>query len=84
MVNIRELDPSASPLAFYGAELRRFREAAGLTQQQLGDIVYCSGSLVGQIETAKKLPTRDFTQCVDAALNTGGALIRILERGRRS
>ncbi|MET8678234.1 helix-turn-helix transcriptional regulator [Streptomyces sp. NPDC004647] len=84
MANIRDLDPSASPLDYYGAELRRFREAAGLNQQQLGAIIFCTGSLVGQIETARKLPTREFTQRVDAALGTDGALMRLLKLVLRS
>ncbi|MGP3979689.1 helix-turn-helix domain-containing protein [Streptomyces sp. KR80] len=84
MVNIRDLDPSASPLDYYGAELRRFREAAGLNQKQLGEIIYCTGSLVGQIETARKLPTREFTERADAALGTDGALSRMLPLVLRS
>ncbi|MFJ6099668.1 Scr1 family TA system antitoxin-like transcriptional regulator [Streptomyces sp. NPDC092359] len=78
MVNIRSLDPSASPLDFYGSELRRLREEAGLSQQQLGDVVYCTGSLIGQIETAKKVPTRRFSEQLDAALMTGGLFTRMI------
>ncbi|WP_405880904.1 helix-turn-helix domain-containing protein [Streptomyces sp. NBC_01136] len=78
MVNIRDLDPSASPLDYFGAELRRLREAEGLQQKQLGSIVFCTGSLIGQIETAKKVPTREFTERVDVALGTEGALSRLL------
>ncbi|MFI5862378.1 Scr1 family TA system antitoxin-like transcriptional regulator [Streptomyces sp. NPDC051546] len=78
MVNIRDLDPSASPLDYYGSELRRLREAAGLKQAQLGDIIFCAASLVGQIETARKVPTRDFSERVDAALGTGGVFSRLV------
>ncbi|WP_405493381.1 Scr1 family TA system antitoxin-like transcriptional regulator [Streptomyces sp. NBC_00096] len=78
MVNIRSLDPSASPLDYYGSELRRLREAAGLKQAQLGDIIFCAASLIGQIETARKVPTRDFSERVDAALNTGGVFSRLV------
>ncbi|MFF5426934.1 MULTISPECIES: helix-turn-helix transcriptional regulator [unclassified Streptomyces] len=78
MVNVRDLDPSASPLSYYGSELRRLREAAGLRQAQLGEIVYCTGSLIGQIETAKKVPTRDFSERIDAALMTGGVFSRLI------
>ncbi|MFZ3497344.1 helix-turn-helix domain-containing protein [Streptomyces sp. 5.8] len=78
MVNIRSLDPSASPLDYYRAELRRLREAAGLKQGQLGDIIFCAGSLIGQIETARKVPTRDFSERVDAALDTGGVFSRLV------
>ncbi|MGW6818447.1 helix-turn-helix domain-containing protein [Streptomyces sp. NPDC055005] len=78
MVNIRNLDPSASPLDYYGSELRRLREDAGLTQGQLGDIIFCAGSLVGQIETARKVPTREFSERADAALVTGGVFSRLV------
>ncbi|MGI5449228.1 helix-turn-helix domain-containing protein [Streptomyces sp. CA-243310] len=78
MVNIRNLDPSASPLDYYGSELRRLREDAGLTQGQLGDVIFCAGSLVGQIETARKVPTRAFSDRVDAALVTGGVFSRLV------
>ncbi|MFF3318049.1 Scr1 family TA system antitoxin-like transcriptional regulator [Streptomyces sp. NPDC003035] len=78
MVNIRSLDPSASPLDYYGAELRRLREEAGLNQAQLGDIVFCTASLIGQIETAKKVPTRRFSEQLDAALMTGGVFSRLV------
>ncbi|MEU1467999.1 helix-turn-helix transcriptional regulator [Streptomyces sp. NPDC005761] len=78
MANIQSLDPSASPLDYYGWELRRLREAAGLNQAQLGDIIFCTGSLVGQIETTKKVPTRDFSERVDAALGTDGVFSRLM------
>ncbi|MFD4526877.1 helix-turn-helix domain-containing protein [Streptomyces sp. NPDC058470] len=78
MTNISILDPSASPLDYYGFELRRHREAAGLTQKQFGDIVNYTGSLVGQIETARKLPTVVFSERADAALGTGGLLSRLV------
>ncbi|WP_327336716.1 helix-turn-helix domain-containing protein [Streptomyces sp. NBC_01324] len=78
MANIQSLDPCASPLDYYGRELRRQREAAGLRQQQLGDIIFCTGSLIGQVETTKKIPTRDFSERVDAALGTDGVFSRLV------
>lgn len=84
MTHINVLDPGASPLDYYGFELRRYREAAGLTQRQLGDIVNYTGSLVGQIETARKLPTPEFSERVDAALGTGGLLSRLVALVMRS
>ncbi|MFE5395407.1 helix-turn-helix domain-containing protein [Streptomyces sp. NPDC056568] len=84
MTHINVLDPGASPLDYYGFELRRYREAAGLTQRQLGDIVNYTGSLVGQIETARKLPTPEFSERVDAALGTGGLLSRLVALVLRS
>ncbi|MGW3492174.1 helix-turn-helix domain-containing protein [Streptomyces sp. NPDC001020] len=78
MVNIQSLDPTASPLDYYGWELRRQREAHGLKQGQLGEIIFCTGSLIGQIETTKKVPTRDFSERVDAALGTDGLFSRLV------
>lgn len=84
MAHINALDPGASPLDYYGYELRRHREAAGLTQKQLGDIVNYTGSLVGLVETARRVPTVEFSERVDAALGTDGALSRLLELVMRS
>ncbi|WP_435615911.1 helix-turn-helix domain-containing protein [Streptomyces coelicoflavus] len=78
MVNIQSLDPTASPLDYYGWELRRQREVHGLKQGQLGEIIFCTGSLIGQIETTKKVPTRDFSERVDAALGTDGLFSRLI------
>lgn len=78
MANIQTLDPSASPLDYYGWELRRQREAHGLKQGQLGEIIFCTGSLIGQIETTRKIPTRDFSERVDAALGTDGVFSRLI------
>ncbi|MET9253199.1 helix-turn-helix transcriptional regulator [Streptomyces sp. NPDC003717] len=78
MANLKQLDPSASPLDYYGAELRRLREAAGLTLADLGKILFCTGSLIGQIETTAKVPTRDFSARVDAALGTDGMFTRLV------
>lgn len=80
----RELDPGASPLDYYGYELRRAREAAGLTLAQLGSIVFCTGSLIGQIETAARVPQREFSERVDAALGTDGLFSRLVGMVLRS
>ncbi|KOV90576.1 XRE family transcriptional regulator [Streptomyces sp. NRRL B-3648] len=64
--------------------MRRCREAADLTQRQLGEIVNYTGSLIGQIETARKVPTLEFSERVDAALGTGGLLSRLVQLVLRS
>ncbi|WP_200302180.1 helix-turn-helix domain-containing protein [Streptomyces adelaidensis] len=84
MTQTNALDPGASPLQYYGYELRRHREAAGLTLKQLGEIVNYTGSLIGQIETARKVPTQEFSERVDAALGTDGSLTRLLVLVMRS
>ena len=46
MAGKRDLDPGASPLHFFGAEVRRAREAAGMTLAELGARVPCDASTV--------------------------------------
>lgn len=78
MAQARDIDPSASPLDYYGYELRRLREDAGLKQAQLGAIIFCTGSLVGMVENGRRVPTRDFSERIDAALGTGGVFSRLV------
>lgn len=81
---IRELDPAAGPLNFFGAELRRARTAAGLSQEQLGLRVGYSGAQVGKVETGERVPSPDFAQRCDAALpEMGGLFARIYDLARR-
>lgn len=77
MTRPRELEPSTSALAFFGAELRRYRTVAGLSQGQLAGQVYVSTALVGMVETARRVPGRELAQDCDEALGTGGALARL-------
>jgi Domain of unknown function (DUF5753) len=54
MPQARVLDPGSSLLAFFGAELRRRRTAAGLSQDQLGHAITYSAALAipGLLQTA--------------------------------
>ena len=61
-----DLDPGASPLRFFGAEVRRAREAAGMTLADLGAVVPCDASTVSKIEVGQLRPTQRFvTACVE-------------------
>ncbi|MEU6314247.1 helix-turn-helix transcriptional regulator [Streptomyces sp. NPDC047014] len=78
MGKARPIDPSASPLDYYSFELRRLREAAGFKQHELGDLIYCTGSLIGMVENGRRIPTRDFSERVDGALGTDGYFSRLV------
>jgi transcriptional regulator with XRE-family HTH domain len=81
---MRELDPSAGPLEFFGAELRRWRTAAGLSQEQLGQRVGYSGAQVGKVETGDRAPSQGLPQRCDTALpEAGGLFARIYALARR-
>ncbi|MEU9291873.1 helix-turn-helix transcriptional regulator [Streptomyces sp. NPDC048275] len=72
----KQLDP-VSMGEFYGAELRRRREDAGLTQGGLGDLVYCSGPYIGQIEIAIRRPQLDLSERIDGVLGADGFFRRL-------
>ncbi|MDG4838320.1 helix-turn-helix transcriptional regulator [Micromonospora sp. WMMD967] len=74
----RALQPSLSERHFFGAELRRMRERAGLSQARLGAMIRFSADLVRRVETADRFPSREFVEACDRALAADGALIRLL------
>lgn len=67
----KDLDPSSSPRALLGAELRHARERAGLSQEELGQQLFVSGSFVGQLESAVRRLQPEIARLIDVALETG-------------
>lgn len=80
----RELDPYRSPRDFYGAELRRLRQRAGLTQAQLAQRVFCSVTYVVRLESAERRPRPDLSKLFDEELGGEGHLQRLCELARQS
>ena len=62
----------------YAAELRRWRQERGVTQERLAALTHYSSALVGMVEKLQRNPTREFTSRCDETLQTGGALARLL------
>ncbi|BCJ26444.1 helix-turn-helix domain-containing protein [Actinocatenispora sera] len=62
----------------YAAELRRWRQERGVTQERLAALTHYSAALVGMVEKLQRNPTREFTSRCDDVLRTGGALARLL------
>ncbi|MGW7063753.1 helix-turn-helix domain-containing protein [Streptomyces sp. NPDC054904] len=72
----KSLDPSSSPRALLGAELRVARERAGLSQAELAERLFVSGSFIGQLESGTRRMHLDFAQQIDEILDTGGFFVR--------
>ncbi|MFG2542517.1 helix-turn-helix domain-containing protein [Streptomyces sp. NPDC048594] len=66
----KDLDPSTSPRALLGAELRHAREKAGLSQDELGGRLFVSGSFIGQLEAGTRRMQREYAALLDDALGT--------------
>ncbi|MFD9812876.1 Scr1 family TA system antitoxin-like transcriptional regulator [Streptomyces sp. NPDC059080] len=72
MVNIKELNPEASPQAAYGARVRSAREARGWKQDDLAELVGYSGRHISAVETGRKPPTLRFSRSLDTTFGFTG------------
>jgi transcriptional regulator with XRE-family HTH domain len=57
---------------FFGKELKRRREAAGMTQEELGRLAFCSAGYISQFEQGIRKPQLDHSQRFDEILQTDG------------
>jgi transcriptional regulator with XRE-family HTH domain len=79
----RNLNPGASPAHFFGAEVRRAREAARMTLAELGVLVPCDASTVSRIESGLLSPTERFAAACDEAFpQMGGWFTRFYNNSR--
>jgi len=61
----------------FAKELRRLREAAGLTREQLGDKIGYTWETIRSIEKNRRTPKPRFAQKCDEALGVHGMLIEL-------
>lgn len=86
---LNQLTPTASLGHYFGAEVRRLRQARGLSQQGLAQLVLHSADLVRKVEAATRIPSRHLVERCDEVLGARGSLTRMWpmlerERSRRS
>ena len=62
MPRVRTLTPGESPMHHFGAEVRRAREAAGMTLAELGALMPVDKSSVSRIEAGLTVPDRHFAE----------------------
>ncbi|GAA2809923.1 helix-turn-helix transcriptional regulator [Kitasatospora sp. CM 4170] len=79
-MNRKDLDPTSSPYAALGVQLRRSREARGLTQTGLGSEMRYSGAYISSVERGVRPPSRKFVELADKLLATGGTLALMLDQ----
>jgi transcriptional regulator with XRE-family HTH domain len=65
---------------YFGFELRRAREAAGLSREDFGRFVGYAPSTIGAYETGERFPTRALATGADEHLKTGGTFVRMLDK----
>lgn len=66
-------------VTFLRSQLRRARQGRGLSQEELGRLINYSSSQVSAIETGDRPVNPDYLARVDAALDTGGLFVAMLE-----
>ncbi|MEU2564034.1 helix-turn-helix transcriptional regulator [Streptomyces longispororuber] len=79
----RELDPTTSLAALYGAKLRKLRLRAGWTQRQLGDRVPIAHSRIAQYELGNETPTKEVSDALDRLVGAEGELSDLWEHVQR-
>ncbi|WP_415949730.1 helix-turn-helix domain-containing protein [Streptomyces sp. KLOTTS4A1] len=79
----RDPDPSSRRILI-GEELRHARERAPLTQQALGELLFVSGSYVGQMESGARRILPDMARRIDEALDTGDFFFRHCTKANKS
>ena len=71
---------AATNAAVFGEVLRHYREAAGLTQQELAEKIPCDRSHVARMEAGTRVPRDTFAKRCDELLATGGVLLKLWGR----
>jgi transcriptional regulator with XRE-family HTH domain len=63
----------------FGVELRRLREATGLSLRRVAAMALSSRGHLGDLETGRRQPTEDLAARLDEVLGTGGVLSAMIQ-----
>lgn len=77
MSRSQDREKKPSPVEFMGQEIRRRREALGLTQAQLGELIVMSPQMIAHFEAGRRKPRLDDAKRMDQALGTDGLFYRL-------
>jgi transcriptional regulator with XRE-family HTH domain len=72
----RQLNPDQSPAHFFGAEVRRAREAVNMSQGTFGATVPCDISTVSRVESGHLTPSNAFVEATATAFPDLALLVR--------
>ncbi|MFF5566117.1 helix-turn-helix domain-containing protein [Streptomyces sp. NPDC012623] len=84
MPGAKPLDPSSSPRAMLGAELRHQRLQANLSQGELGRPLFVSASFIGQLESGTRRMQPEYAMYFDDTFKTNGFFLRNCEALKKS
>lgn len=81
----RDVDPGSSPAAFLGAELRRARVAAGMSQEQFSRSLGFDRTVITKAETGERPPSPEVAAAIDEAFpRLDGLFSRLTLLARRA
>ncbi|WP_443055813.1 helix-turn-helix domain-containing protein [Streptomyces sp. NBC_00690] len=72
-------DPGNGFLRCFGRQVKLLREAAGLTQAELGERVGYGEAQVASVEQGRRIPKPEMVDALDRALGAGGVLAAMKE-----
>lgn len=79
----RELSPERSARDLFGSEMRRYREAAGMSLESLATVARYSKSALARFETAETMIPEDLPDRLDEAFGTGGIFRKLYALARK-
>ena len=79
---VKGRDGGNSGLALFAAELHAARSRAGLSRDELAGRINYSASLIGMIESLRRVPRLDFAERCDEVFATVGTFARLQQHAR--